>query len=185
MPFKPPQPDEANAEDVRLMFETREGSHDAFAALVRRHQAPLMNFFRRTGVTTDAEDLVQQTFVRLYRYRDRYKPSAKFTTFLYLLARQVRTDSFRKKMRLPEVADGLPHEPEPEPGPSPATDEMTARTGEALGRLPEGMRDVVVMGILQGMDYADIARVLRIPTGTVKSRMFNALRRMRADLDGN
>jgi len=167
------------------MLETSEGSHDAFAALVRRHQAPLMNFFRHTGVTTDAEDLVQQTFVRLYRYRDRYRPSAKFTTFLYLLARQVRTDLFRKKMRLPEVADGLPHEAEPDPGPSPATDEMTARTEEALGRLPEGMRDVVVMGILQDMSYEDIGRALRIPTGTVKSRMFNALRKLRADIRGS
>jgi RNA polymerase sigma-70 factor (ECF subfamily) len=142
-----------------------------------------MNFFRRTGVTTDAQDLVQQTFLRLYRYRGRYRPSAKFTTFLYLLARQVRTDLFRKKMRLREVADGLTHEKEPDPDPSAAASDTTARMEEALRRLPDGMRDVVVMGIMQGMGYEDIGRVLRIPTGTVKSRMFNALRKLRADIE--
>ena len=75
------------------------GDRDAFELLVRRHHQPLLNFFLRMGVDRDAEDLVQQTFIRLYNYRQRYRPSAKFTTFLYLLARQVWVDELRRRGR--------------------------------------------------------------------------------------
>ena len=182
MPLEPPAPDAENAEDIRLMLEAKNGRQEAFAALVRRHQRALMNFFCRTGVSMEAEDLVQQSFLRLYRYRNRYQPSAKFTTFLYLIARQVRTDALRKRKRGVELAEKVADAAPSDEPPSPAQADVTARTEEALGRLPEGMRDVVVLGILQSLGYEEVGRILRIPTGTVKSRMFSALRRLRADI---
>ena len=157
-----------------------QGDREAFAAIVRRHQRPLLNFFRRCGVQTDAEDLVQQTFIRLYRYRDRYTPSAKLTTVLYLLARQVWIDELRRRRRTERLRKGLEAEPPPEH--TPGTQPKHGRSMDveaALAALPEGLRAVIVMGIYQGMAYADIGAALKIPVGTVKSRMFNALRLLR------
>ncbi|MEI8242360.1 MAG: RNA polymerase sigma factor [bacterium] len=169
----------AEPDDRTLMQRACQGDREAFAELVRRHQRPLLNFFRRCGVYTDAEDLVQQTFIRLYRYRDRYTPRAKLTTFLYLLARQVWIDELRRRQRTERLRKGLEAEPQPEParGAQPEHGCMDIET--ALAALPEGLRVVVVMSTYQNMAYADIGAALRIPVGTVKSRMFNALRLLR------
>ncbi|MFZ4394695.1 MAG: RNA polymerase sigma factor [Kiritimatiellia bacterium] len=171
-------------DDRILMQRACQGDREAFTELVRRHQRPLMNFFRRCGVQTDAEDLVQQTFIRLYRYRDRYQPSAKLTTFLYLLARQVWIDELRRRQRTERLRKGLEAEPQLEfvaGGKGPERGKMDIEA--ALAALPEGMRMVVVMSIYQNMVYEDIALALQIPVGTVKSRMFNALRLLRQAME--
>ena len=161
-----------------------QGDQGAFSELVRRHQRPLMNFFRRCGVQTDAEDLVQQTFVRLYRYRDRYQPSAKLTTFLYLMARQVWIDEIRRRQRAERLRKGLEAEPQPEfVAGGKCAEHGSMDIEAALAALPEGMRMVVVMSIYQNMVYEDISLALQIPVGTVKSRMFNALRLLRRAME--
>ncbi|OQW97833.1 MAG: hypothetical protein BWK77_00760 [Verrucomicrobia bacterium A1] len=165
--------------DIELMGQTRAGNEESFAILIRRHQAPLLNFFRRLGAHSDAEDLVQEVFVRLYRYRDRYAPSAKFTTFLYTLARHAWADRCRKSERRERIEERVRTE-----GPG-ADDGAWGRTAasldaqQALGRLPEKLRVVLVMSLYQGLRYDEIADVLGIPQGTVKSRVFLALQRLR------
>ena len=168
--------------DARLMLAASQDDLKAFEKLVVRHQQHLLNFFVRCGVYTDAEDLVQQTFVRLYRYRHRYERRAKFTTFLYLLARQVRVDEIRKRVRIQRIKDQAKVHKE-ELG-SPAHD--TPRDGllidvlqKALDQLSENHREVIVLGVLQELPYAEISAILEVPIGTVKSRMFHALREMR------
>jgi len=126
--------------------------------------------------------MAQDTFVRLYRYRDRYRPTAKLTTFLYLLARQVWIDALRRGGRRKNAADGLRDELETAKQPSPGRDKAIGRAEEALLVLPERMRVVVVMSLYQGLKYDEIGDALDIPAGTVKSRMFNALKRMREHL---
>lgn len=171
------------SEDCDLMQRACEGDRNAFAELVSKYQRPLMNFFWRSGVYTDAEDLVQQTFIRLYRYRDRYKPEAKFTTFLYLLARQTWIDELRRRKRTERLKDALHAEQETDLATSLQPERGCMDLNHALARLPEGLRAVVVMGIYQDLPYVEIAAVLRIPVGTVKSRMFNALRLLREILE--
>ena len=178
----PPLQNEA-PDDRELMQRACQGDRAAFAELVRRHQRPLMNFFHRCGVHTDAEDLVQQTFIRLYRYRDRYTPSAKLTTFLYLLARQVWIDEIRRRQRTERLRKGLEAEPEPETAHTAQPEHGGMDVEAALAALPEGLRLVVIMGIYQNMAYADISEALKIPIGTVKSRMFNALRLLRRTME--
>lgn len=154
----------------------------AFSSLVRRHEKKLLNFFIRSGVQYDGEDLVQQTFLRLYRYRNRYSPDAKVTTFLFLMARQVWIDELRKRKRRERLADSFSEETGPCVAPSAADEVAAAGTLDipaALARLPEGMRMVVELGIYQDLPYAEIAGILGIPEGTVKSRMFNALAQLR------
>jgi len=170
--------------DDALLME-RVCRHDddrAFSTLVRRFGKKLLNFFARSGVQYDAEDLVQQTFLRLYRYRDRYTPSAKVSTFLFILARQVWIDELRRRKRRERLADEFAGEVAQHVAPSAAEEVATAGTvdlGAALARLPEGMRQVVELGIYQDLPYAEIAAILGIPEGTVKSRMFNALAQLR------
>jgi RNA polymerase sigma-70 factor (ECF subfamily) len=171
------QPGEAD--DRALMLRTCGGDREAFTEIVRRHQRSLLNFFRRSGVYTDAEDLVQQTFVRLYRYRDRYRPSAKLTTFLFLLARQVWIDEIRRRQRAERLRQGLEAEPLPEPADARPPEHGRIDVERALAALPEGLRVVVVMAVYERLPYAEIAAALQIPVGTVKSRMFNALRLLR------
>ena len=173
-------------DDAALMLRARDDDRDAFEVLVKRHQKMLLNFFARSGVQYDYEDLVQQTFLRLYRYRGRYVVSAKFTTFLFLLARQVWIDELRRRKRHERLVEGLTAEPHPEHAVPSAADAGAAGgmdVGSALASLPEGLRQVVELGVYQDLPYAEIAAILKIPVGTVKSRMFNALAKMRAYLE--
>ena len=173
-------------DDAALMIRVRNDDCEAFAVLVKRHQKMLLNFFARSGVQYDCEDLVQQTFLRLYRYRERYVATAKFTTFLFLLARQVWIDELRRRKRHEKLVAGLAAEPKPE-FVSPEAAESTAAGGLDLGRalasLPDGLRQVVELGVYQELPYAEVAEILGIPVGTVKSRMFNALAKLRAYLE--
>ncbi len=184
-PMDTPDPNTAEPEsDAALMALARVDDRQAFAVLVRRHQKMLLNFFIRSGVQYDAEDLVQQTFLRLYRYRDRYMPRAKFTTFLFLMARQVWIDELRKRKRTERLADALAREPEPPSvlcGPSPERGGYDV--ADAVAALPEGMRQVIELGVYQDLPYAEVARILGIPAGTVKSRMFNAIRLLRERIE--
>ena len=163
------------------------GQHAAFERLVRRHQQPLLNFFLRSGVDWDAEDLVQQTFIRLYGYRQRYRPRAKFTTFLYLLARQVRIDELRRRRRQKRLREQAREQAELAAAAAPAAADVgfSDELQQALGRLSPRHREVVVLGVLQELEYAEIARILKIPVGTVKSRMFNGLRDLRRYLESD
>lgn len=167
------------------MLQATEGDTHAFSLLVTRFQTPLVNFFRHLGVYNDAEDLVQLTFVRLFRYRDRYKPTAKLRTFLYLLARQVRMDWLRKRKRKLELIERFKgHLSVQQPQQRhPSTEEKLGRAEEALEILSDGMRAVVVLSVYQGLTYREIGEILSIPEGTVKTRMYHAMRKLRTHLE--
>ena len=166
--------------DVASMLAVRGGSEAAFAALVRRHQQPLLNFFVRMGASVESEDLVQETFVRVFRYRESYRPTARFTGFLYHLARNVWADHGRKCVRRERLFDRYRNEVAVAEGGA-----VPARAGEGpdmqvlLDRLSPKLREVVVLNIFQGLRYQEIAEALEVPLGTVKSRLnlaFSTLR---------
>ncbi len=165
--------------DAALMLEVAGDSEAAFTSLVRKYQHTLVNFFARMGVSEDCEDLVQETFVRLYRARRQYRPTARFTTYLYTLARNVWADRGRKIVRFERLSAGLQNEAEIH------GDVASAATGEsldleaALDQLSPKLREVIVLNIYQGLRYQDIADVLGIPLGTVKSRINLALAALR------
>ena len=172
--------------DAELMALAAQGETAAFAELVERYQNVLLNFFLRRGVSLDdGQDLAQQTFLRLWRYRTRYTPQAKFTTFLFLLAGQVSVDFFRAEGRRRGLEEGLTLEAEvaadvsPAAGGAPAALAEGADVRRAVARLSPALRDVVELGVFQDLPYAEVGEILGIPTGTVKSRMFNALRKLK------
>ena len=170
-----------NTGDIELMQMTAEGSLAAFETLVDRYQQKMLNYFLRMGVNTDGEDLVQETFVKLYRSRLRYRPTAKFRTYLYTIARSVWIDRVRKSDRQSRLKEAMGEEADTQL-PAPAT-EQYLDVREALGLLPERLRSVVVLSVFEGMRYHEIADILEIPEGTVKSRMHTAMNQLRVLLD--
>ncbi len=172
-------------DDIELMLRVRDDDRNAFATLVGRHTKKLLNYFLRLGVQYDAEDLVQQTFIKLHAYRQRYKPTAKFTTFLFLIARQTWIDELRRRKRRERLEQEMTQFPSIENDGLYTQDEHHADNIDvtaALRALPEHHRAVIELAIFQGLPYADIADILRIPCGTVKTRMFHAIRTLRKKL---
>ena len=176
----------SNRTDAELMALSARGETAAFAELVERYQNILLNFFMRRGVSwDDGQDLAQQTFLRLWNYRKKYTEQAKFTTFLFLLAGQVSVDFFRAEGRRRGLEDDLAHEAEvasaasPKQGGAPADSASGEDVRRAVARLSPALRDVVELGVFQDLPYADVGEILGIPVGTVKSRMFNALRKLK------
>ena len=185
------------ANDAELMLAFKRGDRSAFDSLVRRHQGGLMNyFFRRLWNRQTAEDLTQEVLVRLFTHVDGYQATAKFTTYLYRIARNCCIDHFRRTKHtrrvgsldaenvegqsladaLAVVADG--------PAEELSKKELVERVIGAISSLDEGHREVLVMSEVEGMRYVDISEALGIPVGTVKSRMFNAMKRLREKLAG-
>lgn len=177
-----PAPD-AEPEDAVLMQRVAHDDPAAMGLLVERHQRTVLNFFVRSGAQSHAEDLAQETFIRLYRYRHRYRPVARLTTFLHTLARHVWIDFLRRRGRSGRLIEEWSHL-------QPVADEHSSGRAarrldaeRAVRELPEEMRDVVILVFFQGLNYQETADVLGIPLGTVKSRMFHALHRLRESMD--
>ncbi len=181
--------------DAELMAMSAKGDDSAFAEIVSRYQDVLLNFFMRKGVSfADGQDLAQRTLLRLWRYRHRYEPTAKFTTFLFLLAGQVAIDFIRAEGRRNGLQEDLEREAEAEATagtmhsagetsvvcrPAEPDDAQGERVRRAVASLPPGLRDVVELGVFQDLPYAEVSEILGIPVGTVKSRMFNALKKLK------
>ena len=175
-----PEPD-----DFELMVQVKDENETAFCMLVARHQRPLLNYFARMGASTAGEDLAQETFIRLWNYRKKYKPSAKFTTFLYTLARHVWLDSVRRQVRFRLFSDRYREEVPSSTDGGIGAVRKQIDIQAALNHLSPKLREVLVLAVHQGMSYEEIAAILSIPTGTVKSRVFNALAALQEMYDEN
>jgi len=162
------------------MWSSR-SSDESLLVEAKKLEKNLLNFFWRQGVSlSEGEDLVQETYLRLWNYRSRYEPTAKLSTFLFTIARQVRIDALRRQTRREAREEAWERDRADAPQPvQMAGDDVRW----ALGRLPSAMREVVELGILQDLPYAEVAEILGIPVGTVKSRMFNALKRLKEIFD--
>ena len=170
--------------DAKLMENVAKGSEIAFAEIVRRYQDVLLNFFLRCDVSfVDGQDLAQRTFLRLWRYRKKYRAEgAKFTTFLFMLARQESIDFFRVETRRRMQEESLVQaaaELAPAAGAGAASASFGESVRKAMGRLTPTLREAVELVVFQDMPYAEAGQVLGVPLGTVKSRMSNALKRLK------
>lgn len=137
--------------------------------------------YRMTHNAHDAEDLVQETYLRAYRAFDRYQPGTNIRAWLFTILHRARTDSFRKSSRSPqtvELADMEPAVPPPQ--------DALASGGEDLARavaaLPEVFRVAVVLRDVEDLSYQEIARALEVPVGTVMSRIHRGRSLLRAAL---
>ena len=170
--------------DCRDMRELSGGSHQALERLYTRYASRLAGFFWRMGADASAMDeLVQDAFVRLWRHGSGWRGEGRFSTYLFGIARSAWVES-RSAARRPAIpADELrrgigPAQPDGELERS----ELRREIGEALAALPEGHRDVVSLATAGGLKYREIAELLGIPMGTVKSRMAAAEEKLRERL---
>ena len=162
---------------------------------VRRDAASFLGFFRRLGATrAESEDLVQEVFLKVFRHRDTYQPTGRFRAFAFRIARNAWIDHRRRgSVRPPSASGGVEDEdaapPVPDAAPGPveraSRHEEAGRVQAALAHLSEGHRLVFELGVQQELPYSEISELLSIPEGTVKSRMFHALRKLRELLEGD
>ena len=172
----------------------RDGNPGPFEAFVRDHARSLFAFFRRQGAGMhEAEDLVQEVFLKLHHHAPRYRPQERFPAFCMRVARNVLIDHRRRKAaRIPGptgpagATDAGAASVEPRPAPvsqePPRRAELVeevARLRAAVAGLPEHQRAVFELGVVEELAYAEIGSLLDIPVGTVKSRMFHAVRSLR------
>jgi RNA polymerase sigma-70 factor (ECF subfamily) len=182
--------------DVALMLRVQEGDEEAFRLLFRKHYSVVLKFVRRhVGHEAISEELVQDVFTQLYRARVRYRPSARFTTFLYTIAINVcRNERRRREHQLRVSAPGSDGSG-PEPNLDPVDDsrpsgeeivagrELEARLQGALERLPEKQRSALLLSRVDGLAYKEVARVLRCTEGAVKALLFRATQALKRDLE--
>lgn len=204
MPIPHPPPESGDPRsDESLMEAYRRGEGGAFEVLVGRHSRGLYNFLLRSVHNrARAEELLQDVLLRVIRSRDRYKRSAKFTTWVYTIARNLCVDESRRaRFRDHESLDAPRRSRRGEDGrtllstmsvdqaPTDAQAEaprIRARLAGAIERLPEEQREVFLMRQVAGLSFREIGQTVDAPENTVKSRMRYALEKLReelADLD--
>ncbi len=182
--------------DEALMIRFQRGDRAAFATLVRRHQTPLYNFsLRHLRAQPAAEDVVQDAFVRVVQSAAEFKHEARFTTWLYTIARNLCFDHLRKQAHRKHPALDQAKRGEAEEGEGPTLGEQTAdtrasvereatsielkeRIAKAVEGLPEEQREVFLMREVANLPFKEIAEVTGVPENTVKSRMRYALERL-------
>lgn len=176
--------------DAHLMVQVQQGEVEAFERLVRLYQRPLYAFFLRLGASTaDAEDLIQETFLRVFKARETFDAQRPFNPWLYGIAAHIWGDygrargSARATVTRAAQALGEPEAMELHDVAEQATRrDIAQHVQDAVHQLGEEHRLALILRHYHGLSYADIGQALGISVGTVKSRIHYALTRLRAGL---
>ena len=180
--------------DWDLVALANDGDMDAFAELTRRYQRPVIHFCQRMVKSReDAEDIAQESFVRVFRYLDRLTPSAKFSTLLFGIARNLTLNFIRDAGRRGRGVtysiyedDGQERVLEDEslrPDRAARLNEIESMIDEGLSMLTPKHREVLVLREINGLDYTTIAEIVRCRKGTVKSRLARARQQLRQNME--
>src|ERR1700686_5853692 len=185
--------------DVQLMLDVKAGDDLSFDFLLQKYRRPLVNFlYRMVRDTATAEDLAQEVFLRVYRARKQYSPTAKFTTWLFRIATNLALNSVRdNRYQKLELSIDAPVSVDAEDG-----DERTMDVPEkhpnieqhlvedarrkmirhAIDKLPEKQRAAVLLHKYEELDYAEIAKILNCSESALKSLLFRAYEALRVEL---
>jgi RNA polymerase sigma factor (sigma-70 family) len=171
----------ASHTDSDLMARVRDGELESLSILFERHHRALFNFFvRLTGSRGSGEDLVQEVFVRILKYRQTYLSGSTFTTWMYQIARNVHVDQLRKQHGETALEDESAARI-PDTGGLPA-DQRASRNQEvdllnlALRRLPPEKRELLLLSRFQELRHEQIAAILACEVNTVKVRVHRAMK---------
>lgn len=178
--------------DEELILHFQEGDLYAFEQIVQRYKEPLVNFiYHFLGDRTDAEDVVQETFLRVYRNKHLYRNIAKFSTWIYTIASNLAKTELRRRRRrriLSISQMGFDDKDYDLPGDI-ATPEgivdgdmKESIIRDAIEKLPAKFKEVVVLRDVQEFSYEEISDILDIPIGTVKSRVNRGRQRLQKKL---
>lgn len=167
--------------DNRLMEEVRDGKVERLAILFERHHIMLYNFFLRlTGNRSASEDLVQDVFFRILKYRQTYRSQSRFTVWMFQIARNVHVDFLRKQKQEVALEDQFEEAASPEAQP---IDMMTAEIDidllrNALDRLSLKKREILLLSRFENMKYKDIASLLGCNIGTIKTSVHRSIKEL-------
>jgi len=170
--------------DEALMQEVGAGSLAAFQALYERHRRSVFNFLLRSlGDRRTAEDLLQETFLRVFAHREEYRPTAAFRTWLFTIARNLLIDQLRQQSRSQEIGDEAPLEAVEAPGATPLQQAEARELGEwlqaAVSRLSPSQREVLLLSRFAGLSHEEISRVTGASPAAVRVTLHRALQRLR------
>ncbi|MFI5092636.1 MAG: sigma-70 family RNA polymerase sigma factor [Candidatus Acidiferrum sp.] len=185
--------------DVQLMLDVKAGDEQSFELLLQRYRTPLVNFlYRMVRAREEAEDLAQEVFLRVYRARKDYVPSAKFTTWLFRIATNLALNSVRdNRHQRMEISLDAPVTIDAEDGDEKALDIAEKHPNieqylvdearkkmirHAIDKLPEKQRAAVLLHKYQELDYGDIAKILECSESALKSLLFRAYETLRVEL---
>jgi RNA polymerase sigma factor (sigma-70 family) len=164
--------------DEELMLQVREGIGEMLGVLFDRYQQPLFRFFvRLTGDRSLSEDLVQEVFYRILRYRHTYKPGSAFRAWMYQVARNARQDGLHRQRGETPLEESL--QPAIVPRDSVADEQESLLLRRALLALPEEKREVLLLSRFQELSYEEIGKLLGCDVGAVKVRVFRALQSLK------
>ena len=164
------------------MLKVREGQTEKLGLLLERHKRPMFSYFYRyCGSQEASEDLVQNLFYRILKYRNNYNGTGKFTTWMYRIAHNIAIDHYKKDGRyLYDDVDGLVDEDEDMADRALIKKEESNLLKQAMDQLKPHEREVLVLSKYQGLTYKDIGKILDSPEGTIKARVFRAIRSLKA-----
>lgn len=174
------------------------GSEAAFATVVDRYKHRLQNIiYRYIRDSQRAEDLAQEAFIRVYLHRERYRKTGKFSTWIFTIAVNLAKNEIRRKVRLRDVLSldhlaellgggdpGIRDETQPSPDRQAERGQTTERVAGAIAKLPEVYREALVLRDIEGLAYEEIAEILNVPGGTVRSRINRARLMLKDKLRG-
>jgi RNA polymerase sigma-70 factor, ECF subfamily len=187
--------DDSPADDMQCMARLKAGDDLALNELMSRWQAPLVAFILRyTGNASDALDLAQETFVRVYENRHRYQPTAKFSTWLFTIASNLCRNLVRWRERHPTVPlsgsdnDDEPglesqlHAPDETPADNAERSDLASAVREHIQKLPHDLKTVVLLFEYQDLGYEEIAATLGCTPKAVETRLYRARQILRESL---
>ena len=177
--------------DVALMLRVAGGEEAAFELIERHQGAVIGTVSKMLGNASEAEDIAQQVFIRLWKSAPRYKPKAKFTTFLYTITRNLVFNESRRKSRKKEYSmeereDDFHLQTADHQNASPdqglLQQELRQAVDQAIANLPEKQRLAVILRRYEGMPYDEIAKILDLSVSAIKSQLFRARHTLRESL---
>ena len=186
---------DSGEQDLQDMARLNAGHDAALNALMDRHAERLFHYlFRQLNNETEAAELAQEAFVRIYHHRDRFQPEQSFSTWLYTIATNLLRDRLRWRRRHPQVSLDTDDEetgalkdvlPDSAPSPSDQTDanERAVEVRNAISSLPDDLRTAVILSEYDGLPHREIAAVLNCSAKAVESRLYRARAHLRKRLE--
>src|ERR1700732_927305 len=172
--------------EIGWMIRIREGDMEALRLLVEMHQARVIGTISKMlGSDAESEDLAQQVFIRIWKSAPRYRPTAKFTTWLFRITRNLVFNELRRKRHFADQSEVIPEaveRAEREPDRVLLEGELQRANPEAINQLPESQRMAIILRRYEEMSYEDIAKVMGTSVPAVKSILFRARAELRERL---